>query len=221
MKDMMRKVFDILVSFVVTVIVLGAAFGTGLLVGMYFLGNPRVETVYAEKDDADLELPFVNEKRIVTVDEVEAKLHEIGELCTYSGEYDCTLAKDETRYLLDKMPIWGTTNSIEITCKGIVKVGFELSDINVKVGEEKIYVSIPDAEVKDNYVIWDTVSCNETNSILNPIEFSQYQNIIDEIEKKGLEEAEKQGIYRKAQAQLRLLIVAFLGEFSDYEVVFM
>ena len=216
----MKKIFSILSGLVATVIVLGVAFGAGLLVGKYYFGKPQAENAH-KKNGFDLELPFVNEKRVVTVEEVEAKLYEIGELCTYSGEYSCTLAKDETRYLLDKMPIPGTTNSIEIDCKGIVKVGFNLSDINVKVGNDKIYVSIPEAKVKDNYVIWDSVTCNESNSILNPIEFPQYQEIIEEIERKGLAEVENDGIYSKAEKHLRILIKAFLGEFSDYEVVFM
>ena len=67
-------------------------------------------------------------------------------------------------------------------------------------------------------MIWDTVSCNETNSILNPIEFSQYRNIIDEIEKKGLEEAEKQGIYRK---NMQILVTTNYGKyFLPYALCF-
>lgn len=130
------------------------------------------------------------------------------------------MAKDETRYLLDKMPILGTTNSIEITCKGVVKVGFDLAEIQVKISGDNIIISIPEARVNDNYVIWDTVTCIENNNILNPIEFTQYQEIVEEIEKKGYEEAIQQGIYQKAENHMKRLISAFLGEFKDYQIIF-
>ena len=81
---------------------------------------------------------------------------------------------------------------------GCVKVGYDVSDIKIRVDDDKIYISIPEARLNDNYLIWDTLECSEANSILNPIEFSQYQEIIDEIEEMGLEEVESQGIYQSA-----------------------
>ena len=122
---------------------------------------------------------------------------------------------------MDKIPVLGSTNSIEITCKGIVKVGYNMADIVVKVDDEKIYISIPEARLNDNYVIWDSVECNESNSIFNPIEFSQYEEIIAEIEEKGLEDVISQGIYQSAEENLKVLIEAFLSEFDDYEIVYM
>ncbi len=215
----MKKFFYVLKDVLAVALVLAVAFGMG-----YVYRGCAVETeVVVEEDNAsfDLELPLEVEKRVVTVEEVESKLVEIGELSTYSGEYTCTFGKDETRYWLDKIPVLGSTNSIEITCKGIVKVGYNMSDIVVKVDDEKIYISIPEAQLNDNYVIWDSVECNESNSIFNPIEFSQYEEIIDEIEKKGLEDVTEEGIYQRAEENLKVLIEAFLAEFDEYEIVYM
>jgi len=201
-------------------IVLALTFAAGYYVAGMDLGIEK-EVVEQDGNSFDLKLPGEVEKRVVTVEEVEAKLTEMAELTTYSGDYTVTLGKDQSRYLLDNIKVWGTTNSIKITASGVVKVGYDMKDIKVKVGDDKIYISIPKAKLNDNYVIWDTVSCTETNSILNPIEFSQYQGIIDDIEKMGLEEVESQGIYESAEENLKTIMNGFMSEFVDYEIVYM
>lgn len=173
------------------------------------------------KKGINLELPGEVEKRVVTVDEVKSKIKEMSELTTYSGEYTVTLGKDETRYFLDNIKVLGTTNSIEITASGIVKIGYDMNQIIVKVDDTKIYISLPELQINDNYVIWDTVKCSEANNIFNPIEFAQYQEIVDEIENKGLEDVEKQGIYQNAEENIKKTMNAFLAEFEDYEIVYM
>lgn len=216
----MRKFLNALRDIVTVVLVLSLSFGAGY----YFGGaadkeNPVV--VKEEQETFDLELPLEVEKRVVSVEEVESRLVEIGELSTYSGEYTCTLGKEETRYLLENIPVLFSTNSVEITCSGIVKVGYNMSDIVVKVDEEKIYISIPEAQLNDNYVIWDSVVCNESNNIFNPIEFSQYEEIIEEIERRGLDDVTEKGIYQSAEDNLKVLIEIVLSEFDDYEIVYM
>lgn len=145
----------------------------------------------------------------------------------FGGWYQCSECgveaqdKDETRYLLDNIKVWGTTNSIEITASGIVKVGYDMNDIVVKVDDDRIYIKLPEAQLNDNYVIWDTVTCSESNNILNPIEFSQYQEIVDEIEEMGLADVESEGIYQNASENVKKIMNGFLSEFKDYEIVYM
>ena len=57
--------------------------------------------------------------------------------------------------------------------------------------------------------------------MLNPIEFAQYQEIIDEIERAGFEEVVAKGIYQHAEKNLKALIEAFLAEFDRYTIVYM
>ena len=73
----------------------------------------------------------------------------------------------------------------------------------------------------DNYIIWDTVKCDDTNNILNPLDFSQYQEMIAEIEEAGLQKVKDEGIYEKAQKSVQKIIVNFLSGFQDFEVVFL
>ena len=216
----MKKMFEFLKNLISVLIVLAVTFGAGYYY-CYLFHNESVVVAEDNNNGFDLELPLEVEKRVVTVEEVEARLVEIGELSTYAGEYTCTLGKEETRYWLDVIPVLGSTNSITITCDGIVKVGYDITEILVRVDDEKIYISIPEAHLNDNYVIWDSVKCNEKNCIFNPIEFSQYQELINEIEQMGLEQATDQGIYAKAEENLKSLIGVFLAEFKDYEIVYM
>lgn len=220
----MKKFFEFLKYFLVAIIVFGVIPAVGFGVGYFYCyisNNEPTEVVAAREDSFDLKLPLEVEKRVITVEEVETRIAEIGELSTYAGEYTCTLGKEEARYWLENIPVFGTTNSITITCDGIVKVGYDISDIAVRVDDERIYISIPEAHLNDNYVIWDSVVYEEANNILNPIEFSQYQELISEIEQMGLDQVMEQGIYRKAEENLKILINVFLSEFDGYEIIYL
>ena len=146
----------------------------------------------------------------------------MSELTTYCSEYDQVLGKDDLRAVLEDVNLFFTKNSITISAKGIVKVGYDVSDFRVEVDNNKIYITVPQAKLNDNYVIWDTVQCSEKNNIFNPIEFEQYQEIITEIEARGLEDAVNNGIYEKSDKQVKKLVKEFLSEFTDeYEIVYM
>ena len=184
----MKKCFKIILSIFVLALTFVAGFQTANLRNE---GKWKLEQKN-NQSGIDLKLPGENEKSIVTIEEVEAKLKGIAELSSYSGEYTVTYGRDSARYWLDNIKIFGTTNSIEIKASGVVKVGYDMSKmvINVDNDSSKIYIKLPEIQLNDNYVIWDTVTCSESNNILNPIEFSQYEEIVDEIEQMGLEDVE-------------------------------
>lgn len=218
----MVKVWKTVSSAIAALLAIVLIFGSGYLLGKYY-GN-RGEVV-EEKDSEgfDLKLPGEQEVRVVTVDEVEMRLVEIGQLSTYSGEYSVTKSADFTRHIIDNIAIPGTTNTIRIECQGLVKVGYDMESITPTVDNrsQKIYIALPEAKVLDNYIIWDTVNCSENNTILNPIDFSQYQTLISEIEAQGLEQAENDGIYDKAEEHIKFLVQTFLSGFDEYTIVFL
>lgn len=211
------KGFKVFREVIAVVLVLAVVF----VAGYYTAKNTNGSKEDVAEKSAGLELPGESEKRVVTVEEVKSKLTEMAELTTYCGEYTVTLGKDETRYFLDDIKVLGTTNSITITASGMVKVGYDMDKIVVKVGDDKIYIKLPEAQLNDNYVIWDTVSCSEANNILNPIEFSQYQEIVEEIETKVLVDVESKGIYHSASENAKMVMDSFLAEFENYEIVYM
>ena len=95
-----------------------------------------------ESSSKDVKLPGEVQRRKITVEEVKAKLDEMAELTVYSGEYTVDYETKKSRYL-SSIEIPGTTNSIAIEATGIVKVGYDVSMIKVKVGDDKIFISIP------------------------------------------------------------------------------
>ncbi|SDM08186.1 Protein of unknown function [Sarcina sp. DSM 11001] len=220
-----RTVSGLVTLIIIIALFLGGAatayFHPDLFKGIFKSNDKNYEVVEKNTtDDFDLEMPGEVEKRTITIEEVEVKLEELSEFSSYMGSYHVTLEKEEVRYWLEKWKIPGSKNSIKITCDGVIKVGYNIKDIRVQVEDSKIYIALPEPKINDNYVIWDTVECTESNNILNPISFSQYQELIKEIEEKGQEETGEE-IYKKAEDNIKILINGFLSEFSDYEIVYM
>ncbi len=203
-------------------IILIAALG---FVGGYWYHSQKTvdEAEVVEDTTPDVKLPGETEKSVVTVDEVRTKLVAIGELSTYSGQYTVKKGRDFFRNVLDDIRIPGTTNNVTLECEGIVKVGYDVNEIGVDIDDQSytIYISLLEATVNDNYVIWDSVICKEDNNPLNPIDFEQYKLLIDEIEEEGLSQSEEQEIYNAAEENIKNIIVNFLSGMDDYQVKFL
>ena len=220
----MAKVWKAISSTIAVLLTLAIVFGAGYFVGSFPDEDAEVvEPINPTEEEFDLKLPAEVEKRIVTVEEVEVVLIDVSQFSTYSGEYTTTKSAEYTRYFLDNIAVPGTTNTINLECKGIVKVGYDVDEITIKVDNDsqKIYISLPAPKVLDNYVIWDSVKCREENNILNPIDFEQYQGLISEIEDEGLALVEADGIYEDAKANMETIIRNFLSGFEDYEILFL
>ena len=195
-------------------------------VGGYWYNYQKIEDkadVVVDDTTPDVKLPGEKEKSIVTLDEVRTKLVAIGELSTYSGQYTVKKGRDFFRNVLDDIRIPWTTNNVTIECEGIVKVGYDVNEIGVDIDDKSytIYISLPEATVNDNYVIWDSVICKEDNNPFNPIDFEEYKLLIEEIEEEGLSQSEEQEIYKAAEENIKNIIVNFLSGMDDYQVKFL
>ena len=220
----MAKVWKAIRSTLAVLLTLALVFSAGYFVGSFPDEEAEiVEPINPAEEKFDLELPAEVEKRIVTVEEVEVMLVDISQFSTYSGEYTTTKSAEYTRYFLVNIAVPGTTNTINLECKGIVKVGYDVEEITIEVDNDskKIYISLPAPKVLDNYVIWDTVKCQEENNILNPIDFEQYQALISEIEDDGLALVEADGIYADAEENMITIIRNCLSGFEDFEIIFL
>ncbi|MCC8046568.1 MAG: DUF4230 domain-containing protein [Clostridiales bacterium] len=222
----MRKILALakkLLHGLAVLLVLVLVFEAGSFYNRFFGTDASAEAVENDDEDFDLQLPGEVEKRVVTVDEIEGKLEQLNEWSTYSGNYQIIKSEDFTRYMLDDIAVPGTTNTVNIDCSVVVKVGFNADDINVQVDDEsgRIYISMPDLAITDSYIIWDSVNCDEKNNILNPIDFDEYQSMFEEIEAEGVSKAEEEGIYDEALENAERLIEMSLAAFSEYEVIFL
>ena len=213
----MKKFVKYLFLLLTLVSFLGVGFGIGR---MY---DPKGEIVTASEGTSDLRLIGEVERRVITAEEVQVKLSDLGEFSTYLGEYSVCKAADYNRYLLDDIRILGTENSVSVSCDGVVKVGFDVNSIRVSVDNESstIYVDVPETEVLDNYILWETLHVEESNNFLNPIDFEQYYEMISELQKLGLEQVLEADILSKATDNSTKLIEGFLSCFEEYDIVFL
>ena len=219
MKTFLQTLKNIVLTFVAVVVI----FGFGFFVGRLPQGE-ATEAPQQEEKTIDFQLPGEVEKEVVTVDEVKVKLKEIGEISSYEADYTVTKGKDFTRHMLDKIAVPGTTNHVEMTCNGVVKVGYTIEDIGIEVDDDsmKIYVSLPELRINSNQLLWDdSLKWNEENNILNPVDFAEYEELIGEIKSEGLVQAEKDGMYEQAEENAQVVITNFLGCFDEYDVVYM
>ena len=179
-----------------------------------------------EKDEnaTDLKLPGETKKVVVTVNEVKAELLDISEWASQEGDYEVTKEVESKRCVLDDVSIPFTKNSVRITCKGVVKIGFDMDKVQPEVDtvSHKIYIHLPEPEEISNELFFgESMVVDEENNILNPIEFEDYQKLIQEIKIDGRAKAEEKGLSEKAQEHIKVLIDKFLECFDGYEVVYM
>ncbi len=215
----MMKIFNKCKSIIGIILVASLLFGAG-----YYLGGHRnSEQHIATVDGFDMQLPGETERMVLTINEVESKLQEIGELSSCEGIYTVRRGKDFTRYLIDKIPVPGTTNHVEIECNGVVKVGYKIDDVVPTIDEvsKTIYIALPEITMTSNEILWDNdMQSYDINTPLNPIDFDEYKTVIAEIKEEGLQDAIKKGLYETAESNAHTVIRNFLGCFVDYEVKF-
>ncbi len=155
--------------------------------------------------------------------QIMKELSEASDLTTYEYEYINETTETNTRMLpILGWDILGTKNSVTIKYVGVINVGYDMSDIQYTVSkhDKRIYVTLPEAQVLDNYIKFDELTCICENNILNPIRTDAIMEYFEVIEADELAKAEADDIYGKADEQLKNIVSRYLGVFQDYEVVF-
>ena len=199
------KTFKKIGKIILIIICFVCVFLSGCFLGFQQTKEKQNTVVTTQSNNNDITLPGETEERVITQQEVEGKLTEISEFATYEYEYDVEESNEFSRQFLDKIKILGTTNKISIKAKGVVKAGYDFSKIKVSVDNtsKKIYISLPEIQILDSYIIWGSIDCTEKNSILNPIEFAQYKEIITQLESDCEEKAVKEGLLEKGAESIK------------------
>lgn len=164
---------------------------------------------------------FISHDTGLTDKVVMTKLQEIGQLATYSYEYKGVREIKDSKQLFG-WNIPGTTHTIHLSYDGIIKVGYEVSDIQVSVDNENkiINVRLPEPKVTDNSIALNADSYDQQNNILNPINGDEPIAELDTIKAEELEKAENAGIYELAKGNAKKLISGLLAGFDGYNVKF-
>ena len=207
---------------VVVLILLGAAF----LGGHFFWPQHQgpIDSLIEEAQNHDLQIPGETKKRVITEDECHGQLEEIKDLTTHTMNYHITHSEDTYRATKQGTSYPLTKNTVALECDGIVKVGCSVDDISIVVDKESetVYLTLPSIVVLDNYVIMESANTEGSkNNPLNPLSFEDYQEVLVELEEKGLQQAKDKGIFDEARKTLELTIRNSIGSITDYDIVFM
>lgn len=152
---------------------------------------------------------------------VMRKLESIGQLVTYSYEYTNNREIKDTKQVFG-VNIPGTTHTIHLKYKGIIKAGYEVKEINVRVDNDGkvIYITLPEVQITDNYIDTDSLEYTEQNNVFNPISGDEITSELDTIRAEELEEAINAGLYDKAEGNAKELIGGLMKDFSGFSVKF-
>ena len=229
--DFMEELDDIDTDLVKDKVKKIGQYGKKLFVALIVITALAFATVYKIKYEAvSHELEKLQEKLIelqddtITVTIIEEKLDEIAELATAVFDYSGIITKDNYReFFKTDINIPFTKNEVKITYKGVIKVGYDLDELEYKIDEssKKIYISLPEVKVTDHYMILDELKFEQKNNILNPISVEEINKYLINVEKEELVRAEKEGIYKLAEEKIQGIIENYFAEFDGYKVVFM
>lgn len=139
-------------------------------------------------------------------------LQEIGEVNAYEYKYTGTDTQAYCRELFGQ-ELRFTENRITIHYSGVIKVGYNVKDIKVdrSVGNV-VFVRLPKPVVLCNNINNESLKIEEDNNILNPISASDVPKNLKKIEDEMLKEAEKEGLYDKAEKHMEEMIRNLLEE---------
>lgn len=200
--------------------------GILVIIGVFFLGL-RFEKI---KDSifSDGQSLVMGEKvsNAITVEEIESRLVDIGELATVEYLYTDAGMFTDAHHIKDfKIPL--TTKSFIVRWNGKIKAGIDLSKVkaNVDEGSKIITITLPSAEILSHEVDENSLeTLDETKNIFNQISVDDVSNFIGESKDYVEERAIKNGLLDKAinnvQAIAKEKIINITGnEYSiNYEV---
>ena len=186
------------------------------IVGYLSIGFYKIKTKDKVEEQPEATEVFA-ETVDVTVYDVKRQMSPIGELATYERTYEGHEKLEDNITAFKKWNVPLTKHTIDIQYNGVIKVGYEMKDIDLSVDTERkvINVVLPEVQVLDNYV--DTYSTVDDNNVFNPIESDEAQNYLDsEVEPKELKNAEEDGIYEEAEENAKKLIKNELSYFEKF-----
>ena len=156
----------------------------------------------------------------VTNKTVRRQLEAVSELVTEKYTYTGFTTITSSRKLFDvEMP--GTSHSIHVLYMGVIKIGFDFSNIGLTVDDRtnRIQVVLPDPMVTDNYIDVDSIKCIYDNNLFNPIDENEVNTYLSSVKVEEEKRAKEADIFVKAKEEAKKQIIKFLSSvFEDYEI---
>lgn len=149
----------------------------------------------------------------------------IGELATQAALYTNVQAINKDRTL------WGihvplTTSKSIFSYDGVIKAGYDFSQIKLDVNQsdKSISVTLPEVKILSNTLDYDSLLIyDESESIFTPISLEDNNEALTNLEQEGERKAIENGLFENARANAELLIKGMLSGMIDlekYEIIF-
>lgn len=179
--------------------------------------QPEPVTVIAET--------IIKEEPKVTISWVREHINNISEYATLSYQYT-NVSKFEDAYQAFGYKLPFTTKRFSLQYDGEMKLGIkaEKIQVDVKKAEEKIYITLPAAEILSHTIFEDSIDVvDQTHNIINQVEIEDYATLAVE-EKKVMEaQAHEKNLFEEATniatKQIKGFLEAALPEEEPYEII--
>ena len=173
---------------------------------------------------------YMPEKRTtepsVTTDDIEGRIHSIGELCTAEYVYTITQTADKAAFELLNIKIPFTSSRIVYSYSGTIKAGVDFSKIKARADSSTgtIHITLPESTILSNELDNDSLTVyDEKNSIFNRFSFSDMNASQADLKQTAEQSAIEKGLLETADANARELIektVCSMYGNGEYSVIF-
>ena len=214
---MKKETISKITSFVGTVVIIIAAVVGGITIARAIFGKNN-----GNENEGFVKPSEENHSIYLTINDIETELRDIAELMTYEYYYSGTSSftdYNEVPFVGWDIPL--TDHEIKLTYAGTIKVGYDLSDMEINVDNEKKTITIALGEqIIENNLPEESVETIERNNILNLIRSDEVTNRLVEIKNDEYEDAVDKGIKEKAEDNAKAIIEEKLSGIDGYTIYF-
>lgn len=161
---------------------------------------------------------MVNEKEEINTIVLENKLVQISELATLDYHYK-DLAEYNNKKDIKGITIPFTTNHFLITFEGDIKMGINVSDIDIKETAGGFTVTVPDAKILSHEIDADSIEAfDEKYGTFNKLTVTDYNKFVASQQKKIEKEVLEKEYVKEARENAVTLVKNMLSEFESDDV---
>lgn len=197
-KPKKKKGGGIISRIVIAIVCLAIGFGGGVFASIYLVAS-----------DVD---PVSDGDKEININVIESEIKEISELATYQYWYrNINTYQERNKQIFNLVDIPLTSNFLAVRYEGVVKIGSDLSDMDIEVNGNNIDISLPHAKILSHTIDHDSWhKIYEDSTIFNPIKVEDG----NQLEKDGIETIEtylnKKGAIEEADKKVESQITSMI-----------
>lgn len=185
--------------------------------GVVTIRKQETELVFLDAPAIDTSKEVVHRedtKQQVTSSLVKQQLEMMWELNTVKYNYSgaCSMESSKT---VSGITVPLTKKVLIFTYDGYIKAGVDISQLDINVSNDCIYVTIPEPTVTDHVILEDSIRIiDQSSNILNPLEFAETTQILASEKNKMLQRALDNGLLEQAKRNAEVIIQSALSVFE-------